>query len=381
MAKKAKKKVKNQTGIYPNNYLKVDNFFWITTNYKNILYNFSNIDNLIPNIDDKNFLKETIENLDKEINGNDYILISSIFKEIINLMKPIEKDLSIESKRIKQIIVNFPKNKTFYLKDISKEYLKLYGKKLSNKKIFHTVKFILGYRFRRTSIKNKKLLDDKGILMSFLFTKTILRGLQLGLELIFLDESGFQLQNSKYYRWRLPGEEFPYGPNTNVSVKSNLILAVTNKKVLSYKIIRENTTSQIFIDFIKDLFSKIPETDRQNKLVIMDNAKFHLTKEVQNIFLENKIKVITICPYNSDQNMIELVFRHIKNILKRKIFKSQKKLEEEILKILDDLDEYKNSKLLLKLYKRTLLYYEKFLDNNNCSSNIEMIFKKLMGNN
>lgn len=55
MAKKAKKNVKNLTSIYPNNYLKNNNFFWITTNYKNILFNFSNIGNLIPNIDEKIF--------------------------------------------------------------------------------------------------------------------------------------------------------------------------------------------------------------------------------------------------------------------------------------------------------------------------------------
>ena len=47
--------------------------------------------------------------------------------------------------------------------------------------------------------------------MSFLFYKTILRALFLGMQPIYIGESGFQLFNNKYYRWRKREEDFPYG--------------------------------------------------------------------------------------------------------------------------------------------------------------------------
>lgn len=379
MGKKSiKNKFKKIKLIYPTNYLIKDNFFWITTNIKTILKNFKSIKDFLPNKEEIDFLNRTIINLNEEVKPNkDTIFIAPLFKEIINQMKPVNLILSDEAKKIKEIIEQFPPKKTFYIKDISKEYSKKYDKTLSRKKIYNIIRNTLNYRFKRTSIKNNKIISDKGLFMSFFFYKTVLRGLLLGIEPIFIDETGFQIQNNKYYRWRLPQEEYPYGAKKDTLKKINLILAVSNKQVIYYKINEENTNSEIFETFLRELFEKIPKDLYQKKLIIMDNARFHLTNNVRNLCKESKIKVITISPYNSDQNMIELMFRHIKNLIKRKSYKSLKKMETKIENILKNNE---NQILLKRLFRRTLIYYNNFIEKNKNDIKIEEIFKEIISN-
>ena len=166
-----------------------------------------------------------------------------------------------------------------------------------------------------------------------------------------------------------------YSPTKDCLKKLNLILAVSSNKILCYHLNEKNTNSNLFIQFLKDLFDKIPEESKKNKLVIMDNAKIHLTKEVIKIFEENNIKVITISPYNSDQNMIELVFRHIKNYLKKYNLKSLNKLKNKIKEIIE---KEEIQKTLIKLYKTTLLYYKRFMDKNNDLEKYEKEFINLV---
>ena len=349
-----KKNKKTKNLFFPFDYTKDKYFFWISTNYKSILKNISDIKKIYPSKEEFCCLESKIKSIEDKLNGEqEFILINPLFKNIIDSMKKKIVKLSNISENIKNIITSFPKNKTFYIKDIKNDYYNKYKERLSNKKIYNIIKYKLNYRFKRTSVKNNKLISTRGLLMSFLFYKTVLRGLQIGLDIIYIDESGFQLINNKYSRWRLKEEEYPYGPKNNPLKKINLICAVSYNDILCYHLNENNTNNELFIKFLKELFEKIPEESKKDKLVIMDNAKFHLTKEVKEIFEKSQIKVITISPYNSDQNMIELVFRHIKNIIKKYNFKTISKMKNKIIEILGK-EETKIT--LMKLYKSTLLY-------------------------
>ena len=154
-------------------------------------------------------------------------------------------------------------------------------------------------------------------------------------------------------------------------------MAVSFNEILCYHLNENNTNSDLFIKFIKDLFNKIPEECKKNKLVIMDNEKFHLTKNVRKICEEYKIKLITISPYNSAQNMIELIFRLLKNILKRFNFKTIKNLENKIVDLIEG-EEIK--KILIKLYKSTLLYYKRFFEKNTELEKYKVKFKNIIDN-
>lgn len=378
MGKKKGKKLKDNSSInkiFPHNFTKKDCFYWPTIYYKNILKNINSFKDLLISNEEDNYLDSLINNLDLEIEPKKEIInISPLFKEIIEKMELKKRILSEESSNIQNIINNFPHSKTFYIKDISAEYVQKFNKKLSRNKIYNILKNSLKYSFLKTSIKPSKINSDRGQIMSFIFYKTLIRGLSLGLQPIYIDESGFQLLNNKYYRWRKRDEEFPYGSDCNILSKSNMILAVSDKDILIYQINKENTNSAIFSDFVKEMLKKIPESEKENKLIIMDNAKFHLSDDIKKLFKDNKIKVLTISPYNSDQNMCELVFRHLKFKTRQFFFKTHKKMIENLENILEDEN---TSNIIKKLFKRTLLYYQNFIKKNNDWNLIKKSFKKV----
>lgn len=126
------------------------------------------------------------------------------------------------------------------------------------------------------------------------------------------------------------------------------------------------------------MIEKIPESDKENKLVIMDNAKFHFSDEIKTLFEKNKTKVLTISPYNSDQNMCELVFRHLKLKIRKINFKTHKKMVEKLNDILRD-ENICN--LIKKLFKSTLIYYRNIINKNNDYKIVEASFNKLFKNN
>ena len=120
--------------------------------------------------------------------------------------------------------------------------------------------------------------------MSFIFIRGILRSLSLKLNLIFVDETGFLLENNNYHSWRVPKEEIHAGPKIKAKQRLNLILGVSNSEVICYKFLKESVTSKTFIEFLSDLLKNIKIDDKQQIIIIMDNTKFHLTKEVIKFF-------------------------------------------------------------------------------------------------
>ena len=77
--------------------------------------------------------------------------------------------------------------------------------------------------------------------------------------------------------------------------------------------------------------------------------------------INNKIKGLTICPYKSDFNMIELTFRYIKNIIYKNVYNNLNDLKKDVVTILGT----KNLKESLNLlYGETLKNYMIFIRNN-----------------
>lgn len=58
----------------------------------------------------------------------------------------------------------------------------------------------------------------------------------------------------------------------------------------------------------------------------MGNLSSHLTLELFQFYFNNDLKVLFTIPYKSTFNMIEKVFRHIKNNTYKKIYGNKKEL-------------------------------------------------------
>lgn len=277
-----------------------DTFFWDITKFINFIYGIFDFDDLKPNVDEILFIKELIDELDNKSDkksGIKYkeIKILPVFKNIFDSMSKYNNPKGDSlTEDIKSIIESYEPSNAFYIKDIQKDLVDKRNKHTTSKKIYNILKRKLGLRFLSTLIKNKSLNKNKSKLMTFMFIKILIRALQMGISPIFLDETGFMIQNNSYKRWRLPKKDCNIGPCKNVKKKANLLLAVSSKNVILEKFTSENTNENIFIEFLNDLFEKIELNERKKFIIIMDNATIHKTQKIIKLCLKSKIKVLTI---------------------------------------------------------------------------------------
>lgn len=97
--------------------------------------------------------------------------------------------------------------------------------------------------------------------------------------------------------------------------KRSIIVAISNNEVIHYKIIvNGNANKEIFLEFIYELCSKV-----NNKILLMDNVKFHTNDDVKNIIQMTNNERLFIPPYSPEYNPIEEVFSLFKSFLRRKI--------------------------------------------------------------
>ena len=79
---------------------------------------------------------------------------------------------------------------------------------------------------------------------------------------------------------------------------------------------------QVFEQYLKDFSLHKPE---EYKIVVIDNAGFHSTK---NIHIPDNIHLLRIPPYSPELNPCEQVWQFIKNRYKNQTFKSMDKLQK-----------------------------------------------------
>ena len=143
-------------------------------------------------------------------------------------------------------------------------------------------------------------------------------------------------------------------------------MAINTEKVLFYKLTNVNTTGKEFVNFIKELLSNLEENEKKNSLFILDNCKAHLTVDCYKLFNQESLKVLYSVPYRSNFNMIEYVFRKIKNITYKNLYSSIEELKISLNQIINSNDFNKGIKLL---FKETIMNYISF---NNKNKNMNL---------
>ena len=108
----------------------------------------------------------------------------------------------------------------------------------------------------------------------------------MGLKLLFLDETGFQLLNNNY-RQRVSNNQLVVGgAENNLKDKLNLIAAVDDLKVVHYKMMYETINQKNFIDFLDEIINKVGKNKIKDYLIVLDNAKYHITTKVKKFALK-----------------------------------------------------------------------------------------------
>ena len=230
----------------------------------------------------------------------------------------------------------------------------------------------LGYHFLKTTVKNPNLKENNYKFMIAIFIKIILRSIKMGLTFLFIDETGFQLQNNNYYQWRKSDETIISWAKSDLKNRLNLILAIDDETILASELTYQAVDANIMLNFFKKLEVVISES-KKNYIIIMDNAPYHLTSEIKNFASNKKMKVVTNCTYNSSFNVIEYEFLQIKKFIYKDLVKNSNELKQ---KIIDIMHSNENKKTIKKLYLKGLNIYKNYaLQHQN--DNLDKLFNEI----
>ena len=89
---------------------------------------------------------------------------------------------------------------------------------------------------------------------------------------IFIDESNFLLINNHFILWVKGSRK-----------KISIILAISVREVVNYKLTKENINKINFEEFMKEVIELLTDEEKENTIFVMDNLSVHLSKNIAEI--------------------------------------------------------------------------------------------------
>ena len=298
--------------------------------------------------------------LEKAIShGETFLKIPEHFLQTLNNLKgykPPENEIDLF---IKNKINNSTNRTDITCRKIAKSFYEETGRYIGKSSVNNIIKNKLGYRYIKTTYKSNYLRSKKANILCLCFIKLFTRLIKLNFEIIFLDESKVESINTHLKCWRKPKETIYFG-NAKKD-KLNIIMAIGKSKVFQMTINKENTSSIVYLNFLKELYQKLQKEKNKRYVIILDNLKLHKTKEVIAYCVEKKINLVFNVPYQSVFNAIELCFRTIKKVIYSNLYDSIDDLKDKLNNLIE---EESFTKSLLYNYKETLYEYIYYSENH-----------------
>jgi len=144
-----------------------------------------------------------------------------------------------------------------------------------------------------------------------------------GYAVAFLDESIFALVPYLTKGWFIVGSKPTKKIINNPHQKMCVFGAMFNDKIVTKICKRINGTK--FLAFIKRLCRK-----HRKLCIIVDNARWHLTKRVMKFVVDAEIILIRLLAYSPELNPIEQYWQNVKKWLGTRIWSSIKELEKQL---------------------------------------------------
>lgn len=95
----------------------------------------------------------------------------------------------------------------------------------------------------------------------------------------------------------------------------------------------ENVNKDIFHKYLKQLSKHKP---KELKIVVIDNAGFHSTKDME---LPDNIKLLRIPPYTPELNPCEQIWAYIKKRFKNKIYENLNQLKDWLKTFVENMNQ------------------------------------------
>ena len=197
-------------------------------------------------------------------------------------------------------------------------------------------------KFKKVYGDPKKLEEKKKILQNKI--KTIPNN-----KIISIDEVSFDTNIIHKYGWSL--KNIPVVKTIGATYKRlTMICAISENKILYYKIINNSANKEIFLDFLKN----IPNI--KNKYLFLDNACIHHSKIVTEYVKQHKIDLLFNVPYSPEFNPIEIMFSKLKKLVKDN--KNNSNLGSLTLNITNAMDKITSQnlhKFFLYIHKKIII--------------------------
>ena len=369
-----KKKKKFRVSIHLK-YLKNPSISKFNLNSR-FIYDLDEPEEYLKSVTDKNLIKpkkKYIDNMKERINlinlEKDAEKKSIFIKLPVNVYEGLKKFSQI--KRNNSPLVYFLQNKfqneksrhNLTCRKLAEEYYNTTGRKTNRQTICNLIRNQLGYSYRKTTVKNGKINDNENILISCSFIKIISKCIFLGFKIIYVDESTISNKNNNYFCWRKKDEEILF--NFNDCKRASIIMAVDENDVIFYQINKENTSSEKFLEFMKELNKKLNNIKFGKYVLVLDNLSSHKTNDLIEYYSNSRINVIFNSPYTSVFNSIELAFRSIKRKIYASLFDSLESIESRIINIITSEEFQKTLKYnFAETLNEYIKYYEKIKNIN-----------------
>lgn len=345
-----------------NSFNYYSHFIYDQADFFDYYSSLSQKNNIKLNEEEISLIQTVINDIELEkavMKGETFVNISKSIFETLNNFKEQKKPETDISLFIKNKISNSINRADITCRKIAIEYYNETGKFIGKSSVNNIMRNHLGYRYIKTTYKTNYLRTDEANILCLCFIKLIVRLIKFNFEIVFLDESKIESINTHFKCWRKPGETIYFGNSDKK--KLNIIMAVGKNKVFKMDLNEENTTAEIYLNFLKNLYESLKKENNKKYVIILDNLKLHKTKEVISYCIEKKINLVFNIPYQSIFNGIELCFRSMKKIIYSNIYNSVDEIKEMLNSLIQD-EKFKKS--LLYNYKETLNEYLYYSENH-----------------
>jgi len=255
-----------------------------------------------------------------------------------------ERESIITKTILKYITKLIIKNPAITLSKIKKKINKKYDVNISTSYLYYIIKYTLNLTHKQLRFKyypEKKLATLKEDKIKF-YKEIIKVGKK---NIISIDETGFYLNMVKHDGRCEKGKKCYKTVHKYPFVKFNFVCAIKYGKIIGYKLYEKDKGgidnikfTQFYNDFIKNKY--------EDNLIILDNARFHKSKDVVDNIVKSKNKIIYSLAYNPACNPIENLFSQLKSHVKNKSPDNF----EELKSTIDNIIKYKITKEHLKNY-------------------------------
>ena len=147
-----------------------------------------------------------------------------------------------------------------------------------------------------------------------------------GYTIFFLDESIFQVAPYIAYGWFAKGSR-PTILYQHKRREKHIVLGALNSETFFYEI-NSKLNSKVFKKFVLKLINHFKKI-----IIVIDNAPFHFSKEMQAFYSEHQtcLHVINLPSYSPELNPIEQSWRETKKWLSMRRWVTVDELKEEII--------------------------------------------------